>query len=150
MDFLFYAFIYLNLGYALSCFCWNNYEPGANKFSLKYFILWPLSTMENIGRWESQGGVSPIIGDFQDNNSEIAYKTIVSVLWPLKIAANIFLMLIIAAIFTSMIAIRLIATLAVLSVYLAVMPARVFFKTKAVEFTMIGKIWQKRLVIVES
>jgi hypothetical protein len=105
--------------------------------------------LENIGRWESEGGVTTIISDFKSDDSEVIYKVVVTILWPLKIIANIFLIVIALVIFALIILARLIATIAILAAYIVVIPARKLFKAKSLGNINLAKIWQKRLVVVE-
>ena len=143
-----FLFIYINVGYVLAGYCWKNYK-GYEKRGFVDFLLWPLSTLEEWGLWESAGGNSPIIESFKSSNDEAVYKAIVSFLWPIKVLANLFLILIYACLICLILSSRLIATLVVLSVKVATFPGKKLFGVQDLGNVDLLKIWLKPIAIKE-
>lgn len=151
MSFWFWAlflFIYINIGYGLASYCWKNYKD-YEKRGFIGFLLWPMSTLEEWCLWESKGGCSPIIGDFKREDSEVAYKATLSFLWPLKVLANTFFIAIYIVLVCLVLLSRLITTLVVLSVNLAILPVKKLFGAKGLDNVNLTKIWLKPIVIKE-
>jgi hypothetical protein len=99
MDFLFFSAIWLIFGVLFANVNWKHYDSllFLRGFSLLSFFLWPASTPLNymgsglMDKNEVSVAMYSPISIFKSGGHEIAYKALITFIWPFKIAANVFL-----------------------------------------------------------
>jgi hypothetical protein len=134
-----FLFVYINTGYFIAAVSWNRFDSfrQSNKFSLINFLLWPTNSLENINRIESNNGL-PVIESF---SSDTYYKSIVTLIWPLKVIFNTFIIAFISFLFSMMILWRIFVTICFLLINLFTIYKKIY------TWDLIKNVWKKPLVI---